>query len=45
MASGNELLNTFLDYNFNDSYFNDVNFDDVGEDINDDWSDSECDNC
>ena len=43
MASGNEWLDTFLQYDFDDAYFNDVDSNNAGEDNDDDWTDSKCD--
>ncbi|KAK9997996.1 hypothetical protein SO802_017599 [Lithocarpus litseifolius] len=43
MASGDEWLDTFLRYDFGDSYFNDVNVDAASGFTNKDNSDSECD--
>ena len=42
MASGNEWLATFLEYDFDDAYFNDVNCIDANEDNDDHQSSSEC---
>ena len=43
MASGNEWLDTFLQYDVDDAYFNDVDSNNAGEDNDDDWTDSKCD--
>ena len=43
MASGNEWLDTFLEYDSDDAYFNDVDSNNTGEDNDDDWTDLECD--
>lgn len=43
MASRNEWLGAFQQYDFDDAYFNDVASNDAREDNDDDWTDSECD--
>nr|POE72695.1 hypothetical protein CFP56_18694 [Quercus suber]POE72697.1 hypothetical protein CFP56_18696 [Quercus suber] len=37
------LINTFLQYDFDDAYFNDVDSSNGGDLNDDDWTDSECD--
>ena len=43
MASRNEWLGEFQQYDFDDAYFNDVASNDARESNDDDWMDSECD--
>ena len=41
MASGNDWLGAFQEYDFDDAYFNNVGSSDACEDNDDDWTDSE----